>query len=113
MADVRPAFIVDGQPRFYDFYALADTSLTALVKSSYGFIHALAVTGGTAGTITLYDNTEASGTIIAAFGTEAVAANGSEGSVKADSYLFDIAFQTGLVVSTTAVDTPRVTISYR
>lgn len=99
----NPALIQHGQPTLFDFFALEDTNSTQLVKSGRGFFHSLTVTGGTAGTITLYDNTEGSGTVIAKF----VSTNALE------TYLFDIAFQTGLEVETTAVDTPRLTITYK
>ena len=109
----NPALNIHGQPREYNFLALEDTSTTALVKNGSGFFHALVVTGGTAGTVSLFDNTEASGTVVASFGLEGIAQSGLEGSVKAESFLFDTTFQTGLVVSTTAVDTPRLSISFR
>ena len=97
-----PNFVKNGQPNFYEFVALEDTRTTALAKDGYGFIHTLTVTGGTAGTIVVYDNTEASGTVIANFAsTNAI-----------ETYIFDERFQTGLVVSTTAVDTPRLNIAY-
>ena len=108
-----PALIRDGQPTLFDFIALADANSTLLVKSGRGFIHGLTPTGGTSGTIVLYDNTEASGTIIADYGAAAFTFSGVEGSVRAEFQPLDIAFQTGLVISTTAVDSPRVTISYK
>jgi hypothetical protein len=109
----NPAYIVNGQPQFYDFFALEDTASTGIVKSGRGFIHSLTVTGGTAGTVTLYDNIEGSGTVIANFSLAGLAHAGLEGSVKAETFLFDTAFQTGLEIETTAVDTPRITISFR
>ena len=109
-----PAMVIHGQPRFWDFFALADPTTTSLVKSGRGFFHALTVTGGTAGTVILYDNTEASGTIVASFSLEGISFGGEGGTAKAETYPdLDLVFQTGLVVSTTAVDSPRVTISYK
>ena len=108
-----PAFVLDGQPRFYDFLDLGATASSSLVKSSGGFFHALTITAGTVGTVTLYDNTEDSGTVIAAFDAGGFGFSGNEGTIKAETYIFDVAFQTGLVVGTTGPNTPRVTISYR
>ena len=112
MADPLPAFIAHGQPRFYSFYALEDTATTSLVKNGRGFLHALTLTGGTAGAVALYDNTEASGTVVANFGALALTFDGIGGSVVSRTYTFDLAFGTGLVVSTSAVDSPRLTIAY-
>ena len=97
-----PSKILHGQPQHYTATALADTNSTILAKTGTGILHTLVVTGGTAGTIVLYDNTEASGTVIANLAsTNAV-----------DSLPFDVTFTTGLTVSTTAVDTPRLTVIY-
>ena len=99
----NPALIVDGQPRQYDFYALADTVSSVVVKTGRGYLHALTVTGGTAGTVVLRDDSSGSGTIIADFAsTNAV-----------ETYVFDIEFLDGLQVITTAVDTPRLTVAFR
>lgn len=108
-----PALNDNGQPRQYDFAQLSDTASTILVKTGSGFLHSLIVTGGTAGTINVFDNIEGSGTSIAKFGDGGISITGLEGTAKAETFIFDIAFQTGLEIETTAVDSPRISISFR
>lgn len=72
--------------------AVMSTATTTTIKTGAGYLHTIVVTGGTAGTIDVYDNTAASGTKLAAFSsTNAIA-----------SYTFDCAFQTGLTIITSA-----------
>jgi len=80
---------------------------TTVVKSGAGFLHAIIINKTTAtGVITIYDNTAASGTIIATITQPA--------AVLATSYVlsYDVSFATGLtiVTSTAAQD---ITVSWR
>lgn len=77
------------------------TATTTTCKTGAGLLHTITVNGGTAGTIIVYDNTAASGTIIASFdSTNALA-----------TYTFDAIFATGLTVITAAAT--KLTVSYR
>lgn len=68
------------------------TATTTTCKSGSGFLHTIVVTGGTAGTIDVYDNTAGSGTKLAAFSS----------TNAPGTYIFDCAFGTGLTVVTGA-----------
>lgn len=86
-------------PAGNSFVAIS-TAATTAVKASAGKLHTLTVTGGTAGAITCYDNTTASGTKIADFdSTNAMA-----------TYTLDVAFGTGLTCVTGAAT--KVTVSF-
>ena len=77
------------------------TATTTVCKTGAGLLHTITVTGGTAGTIVVYDNTAASGTILASFAsTNALA-----------TYTFNVSFSVGLTVVTSAAT--LVTISAR
>lgn len=77
------------------------TATTTTIKTGAGVLHSITVEGGTAGTITVYDNTAASGTKLADFSsTNALA-----------TYLLDVAFATGLTVVTSAATS--LTVSSR
>lgn len=82
-------------------YATISTAATTTVKSGAGFLHRIIITGGTAGTITVYDNTAGSGTQIADFDT----------TNTMNSYEFNVAFSTGLTIITGAAT--KVTVAYR
>lgn len=82
-------------------YATITTGTTTTIKSGAGFLHTMIVNGGTTGTITIYDNTAASGTKIADFDTTNALA----------TYTFDVSFATGLTIVTSAAT--KLTISYR
>lgn len=82
-------------------YATISTATTTTVKSGAGFLHRITVTGGTTGTIVVYDNTAASGTKIADFDTTNALA----------SYEFNVSFTTGLTIITGA--STKITVSYR
>ena len=71
-------------------YSYTATAATTVVKTGQGVLRRLIVEGGTTGTIIIYDNTAASGTIIASFDTTNALAN----------YQFDVPFVTGLTVVT-------------
>jgi hypothetical protein len=81
--------------------AYISTATTTTLKTSAGVLRSITVNGGTAGAITIYDNTAASGDIIAAFdSTNALA-----------TYTFDREFATGLTIVTAAAT--KVSVSYR
>lgn len=68
------------------------TGTTTVVVTGEGTLHTVTVQGGSAGTIIIYDNTAASGKIIASFdSTNAIA-----------TYTFDVAFRIGCTVITGA-----------
>lgn len=82
-------------------YAAITTATTTTVKSGAGFLHRLVVTGGTAGTVVVYDNTAGSGTQIANF----------DSASTMTSYEFNVAFSTGLTIVTGAAT--KVTVAHR
>lgn len=82
-------------------YTTISTATTTTVKSGAGFLHRIAVTGGTTGTIVIYDNMAGSGTKIADFDTTNTLA----------SYEFNVSFNTGLTIVTSAAT--KLTVSYR
>lgn len=77
------------------------TATTTVCKTGAGLLHTITVTGGTAGTIVVYDNTAASGTILASFSSTNDLA----------TYTFNVSFSIGLTVVTSAAT--LVTISAR
>lgn len=81
--------------------AYISTATTTTVKSGSGFFHRLIVNGGTTGTIIIYDNTAASGTIIASFDT----------TNAIQSIEFNVTFTTGLTIVTSAAT--KLTVAYR
>lgn len=82
-------------------YNFITTGATTLVKTGAGFLHTIVVTGGTAGTIIVYDNVTGTSPIIASFSsTNAIA-----------TYTFDVSFVTGLTIVTSAAT--QLTVSYR
>lgn len=86
-------------------FANITTATTTTVKSGAGVLHTVTVNnlGTVASTTTIYDNTAGSGTKIATINTLA----GQE------TYLYDIAFTTGLTIVTTGTVAPDITVSYR
>lgn len=77
------------------------TATTTTAKTGAGILHAITVEGGTAGTITVYDNTAASGTKLADFSsTNAI-----------QTYIFDVTFATGLTIVTSAATS--LSVSYK
>jgi hypothetical protein len=72
---------------------------TTVVKYGRGFLHGITVNGGTLGSITVYDNTAASGTVIAALDT-----------LSRQTYRYNVIFRTGLTVVTAAAT--NITVSY-
>jgi hypothetical protein len=82
-------------------YATIATATTTTVKTGAGVLHNIIVTGGTTGTIVIYDNTAASGTKIADFDTTNLLA----------TYPFHCKFSTGLTIVTSAAT--KITVNYR
>lgn len=74
------------------------TATTTTVKSGKGNLAKIIITETAAGTITVYDNTTASGTILAVF----------KASVVEGSYEFNCRFGTGLTIVTGAAS--KVTV---
>ncbi|MDE1867652.1 MAG: hypothetical protein KGI08_08100 [Thaumarchaeota archaeon] len=86
----------------HNFSNLA-AAATTTVKTGSGLLHTINVTtaGAAASTITVYDNTAGSGTVIATL----------DGTV-VHSYVFDVEFLTGLTVVIAGSTAPKVTFSY-
>ena len=84
----------------YSFKNLADT-VSQVVKTGNGLLHAIIINAKAAGTLTVYDNTAGSGTKIATF-----ASNAPEGT-----YTFNLKFATALYVIPAAA--VNVTYIYR
>lgn len=81
--------------------AYISTATTTVVKTGAGFLHSITVEGGTTGTIIIYDNTAASGTIIASF----------DSTVALATYILDVAFSVGCTIITSAAT--KITVSFR
>ena len=81
-------------------YASISTATTTVIKSAFCFIHTLTVTGGTAGTISLYANQAASTPVVAYWSS----------TNNPNSYLLDINAASGCTVVTSAAT--DLTISY-
>lgn len=81
--------------------AYISTATTTTVKTGAGHLHSVVVNGGTAGTIIGYDNTAASGTILFSF----------DSTNALNTYMFDVAFSTGLTIITSAAT--KLSVSYR
>jgi hypothetical protein len=86
-------------------YQNITTSTTTVVKSGSGTLHAVNINslGTVASSIQVYDNTSASGSLIATINSLSVLG----------TMTFDVQFGTGLTIVTTGVLAPNVTISYR
>lgn len=89
--------------RFLYKNVAAGTATTA-VKVGAGVLHTLTINtkGASSNTLTLYDNTAASGTVIAVIGT-----TGAE-----QTFLYDICFTTGLTAISATGTGCDYTISY-
>lgn len=86
-------------------YNNISTNTTTTVKSGPGFLHALAVNNpGASETVTLYDNTTNSGTLIATITIPA----GYLGTI-----LYDVKLTTGLTIVTAGTTACNLTVSYR
>lgn len=87
-------------------YNAISTATTTVVKSGAGQLGTILVLGGTMGAITVYDNTAASGTLIAAGFTPVTPAGGG-----ANTTVFNCSFGVGLTIVTgTAM---IITVLYR
>lgn len=75
------------------------TATTTVVKSGSGILGSIVVGETAAGAITVYDNTAASGTVIAVL----------KASVAEGTYTFDASFSTGLTVVTAGAS--KVTVN--
>ncbi len=81
-------------------YNLITTAATTVVKASPAILHTITVTGGTAGTIIVYDNASTAASPVANFSsTNALA-----------TYTFDIAMASGCTVVTGSAT--NLTVSY-
>ena len=86
-------------------YSHISTVATTVVKSGVGNLHAVIINqkGTVASTITMYDNTAASGTVIGIL--DSLNFEGTN--------TYDVAFTTGLTIVTTGTVAPDITVSYR
>lgn len=85
-------------------YTYISTATTTVVKSGAGTLKCLAINNQIANaTITIYDNTAASGNIIAAISAPAASA------VKPIFVPYDVNFTTGLTIVTSAAESLTVT----
>ncbi len=95
--------LVEQRNTFLNITAAAPT--TTLVKSGVGLLHAIIFNKPVAtGVVTIYDNTAASGTIIATITTPA--------NPLPVPLVYDVAFSTGLTI-TTATAAQDITVAYR
>ena len=90
---------VNGALNEYQYKYISSASTTT-VKSGAGILESLLVTGGTAGTIVVYDNTSASGPTVANFDSTNAIAN----------YPLNIVFSSGCTVVTGSAT--KITVSY-
>lgn len=77
------------------------TATTTVLKSGDGQLKSITIGETAAGTITVYDNTSAAGTVIAVL----------KASIAEQTYAFDVSFNTGLTVVTAGAS--KITVSYR
>jgi hypothetical protein len=85
-------------------YALySGASITNTVKSGAGFLHLINIGSISMPTISLYDNTAASGAMIQTF----------PASIPVGSYLLDVSFATGLTIITTSGVNQNIMVAYR
>jgi len=73
---------------------------TRVIKNGPGYLHTLTINTLAASTITLYDNTAASGTIIAVI----------KASALEQTFIYDCQFAVGLTIITAGA--PDITVSY-
>lgn len=81
--------------------AYISTATTTTLKSGHGQLHSITVSETAAGTVTVYDNTAGSGTVIAVL----------KASIAEQTYFFDVSFNTGLTVVTAGAS--KLSVSYR
>ena len=87
-------------------YNHISTATTTTIKSGSGTLHTVNINtlGTVASTITMYDNTAGSGTVIGILNSLTIGQG---------CYTYDIAFTTGLTLVTTGTVAPDVTVSYK
>lgn len=78
------------------------TTGAVVVKSGSGTLHCIVINNSLTGTITVYDNTAASGTVIATI----------TNPTKGLSFFYDVVFNTGLTVNVSATG-GDYTVTYR
>jgi hypothetical protein len=78
------------------------TATTTVVKTGTGIFGGIQVQGGTTGTITVYDNTSASGKVIANFDTTVAIA---------PTYMFNTGVSIGITVVTSAAT--KITVLWK
>lgn len=84
------------------FYNHQAVNGTTTIKSGAGFLHTITIgTAGTTDTITVYDNTAASGTVIAVIN-----------DTTPGTHTFDVGFTTGLTIVIAGTTAPDVTVAY-
>lgn len=84
-------------------YNHQSTNGTTTVKSGAGTLHTVTINNaGATDTITLYDNTAGSGTVIAVIGSTSEA-----------TFTYDLAFTTGLTAVIAGTTSPDVTFTYK
>ncbi len=81
----------------FEHIALAGTYV---LKNEEGFLHSIVVNTSASGIITVYDNTAASGKVIAIL----------KSAIGEGSYIYDLKFRNGLTVKTAAAS--DITVSY-
>lgn len=77
------------------------TATTTTIKTGAGVLQSIVITETAAGTVTIYDNTAGSGTTIGVL----------KASIAEGSYLFNVAFTTGLTIVTAGAS--KITVTYR
>jgi len=92
--------IVEGVVSFDS--ARINSNATTVVKSSPGILHLITVNkAGSAWTITIYDNTQGSGEIIAQIDGTSIG-----------SFAFNVYFETGLTIVTSGTTPGDITVAY-
>jgi predicted RecA/RadA family phage recombinase len=100
-----PGVSVQASPSGAYTYGHMSTATTTTHKSGAGTLRSIVVNtkGTVASTITVYDNTAGSGTVIAVI----------DSLNQAGTFTYDVAFATGLTLVTTGTAAPDVTVSYK
>ena len=81
------------------------TNATTTAKSGAGTLHTITInTPGATDTLTVYDNTAGSGTVIAVI---------NDASTNATTLTYDLAFTTGLTIVSAGTTAPDVSVSYK
>lgn len=94
---------VSAQPGGFS-YTHISTNTTTQAKAGAGVLHALTInTLGSVDTITLYDNTACSGTVIAI----------ANAAASQTTLNFDAAFGVGLCIATSGTTAPDITVTWR